>query len=603
MNPPEFSIASQATAKREGRLARWLVVPILIGLAVFVLRVALVGSLGTGIPYWDQWDREGLVIYEPWIDGTFSWHAIFAPHLEHHIVWTHLWNLGLLELCGQWDPIVQMVAQAIFPALTAGLAVRVLLDLRMGWVWRTTVIVGALVAFGFPFAYENILWGFQSSFGILVLLSFGVVATASRAWSTGQWWLPLLVGMAAPLAMGAGALAGPLIVGLTLLVIVSERKTSAFNLTMLAGGIACFLWGILLRPEAPVMEFARVKSILSFFSIWVTALAWPNCRIGWLCALACLPIFLLTIQIVRRGVQPRQEELFIIGVGIWAIGCAAGGAWSRGGVEAIPASRYADFLAPLAWSNLLALALVVHHWSTQYNRSSRTMGIVLAAVWIGVAGYGGLRLLDDFFRTERPKLEATAARRFEAVNSVLNGGPVTAMTGVGLDPDPRILSQVMNSPSLASVLPPELQRPPVGITPDKILAAGLPGPHDDWRWLSGKFAVRTRAMVVFVRGDATRLKLALVDEGSGSKNYFAASGRYIGEWAEWLAQTGPGLHRINGEAMAGPGEIAIMMPRPLSLIGYWARWGSAHAAWLIGLAAVCVTLGLVAAEDREKSEA
>ena len=150
----------------------------------------------------------------------------------------------------------------------------------------------------------------------------------------------------------------------------------------------------------------------------------------------------------------------------------------------------------------------------------------------------------------------------------------------------------MTSQPLAPFLPPELQSPPRGITPEGELAVGLAGPHAEWQWQSGTFEVRMPALLMLVRGQTDGLQLALVDCSDQSKNLFHSSGRHMGEWSEWLVRTTPGPHQVRIEVGPSSGAIAFIYPRPLSAFGYWARSGILNFKWLCGVAGLCLALAL-----------
>lgn len=565
-----------------------------IGVAVWVLRVALVGDLGTGIPWMDQWDCEGLNIYRPWIEGSLTWRVIFAPWLEHRIVWTHLWNLSLFELCGQWDPMVQMFIQAVIPALTAGCCVWGLLAVSGAWVWRSAVLVGATIAFGGPFAHENILWGFQSQFGFFVALSLLGCAATGLAWSNRRYvWLVLFAGLAAPLAMGAGALAGPIIIATGILVALAERKFIGRTCAVLGVGLICLIWGLSLRSTSTGTLYAYAKSVAQFVQAWLAACAWPNSETPWLAGLACLPVILLIIKIVRKGTLPQPHELFIVGVVVWAIGCAAGGAWARGGLGAIPPSRYGDFLTLLCWANLLALVSVVSAWGKRGGAYLMVWGIVIAVAWVGSVGYGGTRLLQDFFKTERPARQMSAALQLAQLNEVVEENTFVIKNKAKLERQPKPHELVFASPVLAPYLPPELQMPCKGITLEGILMISPADIDRPWQWESGQFKSPMSALIVYVYGDARQLKLGLWNQVSERKEWFRPSGRRIGDWSEWLVRVIPGRYQLSIETAPVPEGLGVILPRPLSAAGYWARRIAAEGTILIMMAGICLILALI----------
>src|SRR5205807_2570585 len=147
--------------------------------------------------------------------------------------------------------------------------------------------------------------------------------------------------------------------------------------------------------------------------------------------------------------------------------------------------------------------------------------------------------------------------------------PVGEMIRAGLQNQPAVLERVMHSPTLAPFLPAEIQMPPKNITPDEILAVGMAGPHSEWKWQSREFGLGMSAMIIFVRGQAQETRFAVVDRASGTKYDFRPSGRQLGDWKEWLVHVTPGLYRLDVEAGAATDDFAFILPRPLSVIGYW----------------------------------
>jgi hypothetical protein len=69
----------------------------------------MVGSMGV----------EGRQFYPRLVDGTFTWLSIFDPHNEHRIVWTHLLNLILFKINGQWDASLQQSVGVVLRRATA----------------------------------------------------------------------------------------------------------------------------------------------------------------------------------------------------------------------------------------------------------------------------------------------------------------------------------------------------------------------------------------------------------------------------------------------------------------------------------------------------
>ena len=163
-------------------------------LAVFLVvlgaRLWLIQTYGNATPYWDQWDAEAATVLKPWREGWITPGHFWAPHAEHRIVFTRLETIGLTWLNGQWDPGVEMVVNAaLAAAVAAALAVFLRRALPPGGGWTLAVFALVAALFASPFAWENILAGFQGQF--YFLLGFTLAALAglglARPGSVGGW--------------------------------------------------------------------------------------------------------------------------------------------------------------------------------------------------------------------------------------------------------------------------------------------------------------------------------------------------------------------------------------------------------------------------------
>ncbi|MEO6876793.1 MAG: hypothetical protein ABI222_18435, partial [Opitutaceae bacterium] len=184
---------------------------------VLAAQLFLVARAGTDIPYQDAWDVEGNRLYPTWLDG--SWHAadLFKAHNEHRILWTRILDIALFQANGQWDPLVQLAANAVVRALGAALLASLLargLGVRGAWL----VGAGVVLAYLPHVAWMNALWAFQSSVYFVLLFSMAALALLGDPART-PWRLlaGLGAGVAALLAMGAGAFVPVTLLGLAAL--------------------------------------------------------------------------------------------------------------------------------------------------------------------------------------------------------------------------------------------------------------------------------------------------------------------------------------------------------------------------------------------------
>lgn len=115
------------------------ILPAAVFLAVVTTQLWLVAAAGTDIPFHDQWNIEGSWLYPGWNEGSVHAIDLIKPFNEHRFFWTHLLNLVLFKLDGQWDPLVQLTAGA---GLRAGCAGVLTWLFGRGLGWRGSVAVG-----------------------------------------------------------------------------------------------------------------------------------------------------------------------------------------------------------------------------------------------------------------------------------------------------------------------------------------------------------------------------------------------------------------------------------------------------------------------------
>ena len=124
-------------------------------LLAFLILALFVDYYGVDVPYWDEWVE--LPFYAARRAGTLSWHDLYAQHNEHRILVSRLLWVGLFDLFGEWNVIVQMACSAVVMGLAVGMLGYTLARLRVSPV----LIVGLSVLLTSPVQWDNILWGYQ----------------------------------------------------------------------------------------------------------------------------------------------------------------------------------------------------------------------------------------------------------------------------------------------------------------------------------------------------------------------------------------------------------------------------------------------------------
>src|SRR5688572_10572286 len=132
-------------------------------LVIWAAKLVTIDRFGSDLPYWDQWAKEGDLMFVPWLERGEFWGPLVLPHSEHRIAPTLALNLFLVLAGGQWDARVQCVVNAaLHAAIGAGLLLWALRRFSLRWALAGGAVLLALIAL--PMSPDNIIRGFQSQY-------------------------------------------------------------------------------------------------------------------------------------------------------------------------------------------------------------------------------------------------------------------------------------------------------------------------------------------------------------------------------------------------------------------------------------------------------
>lgn len=426
---------------------------------VLGMKWAVIDRFGSELPDWDQWDAEGLHLFQPWFEGRNFLRELFLPHNEHRIVVTKLQNLGVLLLNGQWDSRLECVVNA---ALHSALAVAVFLFGRrwMAARWHAVWFVLCAGLFGPPYAWQNNLGGFHSQQYWLLGLSFAtIVALPFAKPGSVRWWLTTAGAALALLTMGSGFVAAFVAGGLILWRVGRAEitwRTAAPTLIVCA--TLCAI-GILTRVEVPYHESLKAKSFGDFFLSIARSLQWPAPRNATIAGLLLWLPWALAVwrTATSRDTSARGGQI-IIGFGAWTLIQIVATAYARGAGGEHPASRYMDTLAFGSLANLLALGwLLTHHAPTPAWKRGLA---VLALAWLSVLGLGLREVLQRNLGGELPDAKRYYVRAEANVrNYVATGDRRHFANGDVPYPNVDDLISRLTNPHLRKILPPVVRAP------------------------------------------------------------------------------------------------------------------------------------------------
>src|SRR6185369_5730145 len=316
------------------------------GLAVVGARCLVVGLYGGPTPFWDQWDAEGVTLYQPFFSGDLRLVDLIIPHNEHRILLTRLLALLLLLLNGYWDPLLQMVVNSLLSGAIAALLIlwlRPLLDAAS----MIVVTLFALVVLELPITTENILAGFQSQWYFLLLFSLvGLFFLHAAAALTARWWLALLLLSLSYFCMAGGALSLATGTALAFVQLLTGRRAGAKEWIVMV--IIAFLAALamLAVPTVEAHKVLKAQSISDFLNAAVVLASWPlggslpTPKSYVFAIIVHAPAVLFSICVIARGPALSDRGWLIVALTGWIVLNVAATAYGR--AQAITASRYLE---------------------------------------------------------------------------------------------------------------------------------------------------------------------------------------------------------------------------------------------------------------------
>lgn len=547
-------------------------------LSILGAKLYLIDGFGSDVPIWDQWDAEGLM-YPKLLAGSLDPSLLISAHNEHRILVTRLLACCLLQLNGQWGPLLQMAVNAAIHGLVlTGLAV--VLWRLAGRKYLPLFCVIIMLIGILPFSWENTLAGFQSQF--YFLLGFSITAILillhSRPFSP-SWFLGIASVLCAQFSMASGLMA-PLAIGFVALIqIVLDRDRSHRYLPTIIAVVILAVIGSLLVPHVPYHDALKIKKPLKFLSFFLANMAWPLWKLPVLCA----PLFILSYRSFRAR-RLEEFEAFLLCLGVWVLLQDAAMAYSRGPA----APRYRDINSIGLVVNFSALLLLARSWlagAWRYRAAVRIATLVLVIS----SGLLLVRIGVPREVVERPSLleqqeENTAGFVLTGDKSFLVNKPLMCIPY----PSGERLAFILSDPALREVLPACIRAPlPFkeaecnGFAP----RSGPPGlsiptyrtmygsSHIDKQngpavWLSQPLESRFPWLVFDIAGGGPGTSLEMLPEGKSAISVP-------------LAKDGIGLRQVIVRAPEGPfrlkatnansnSGLAFSLPRELAAGSYWA---------------------------------
>ena len=449
----------------------WMIFPFACALVVIGARCWVINTYGSPTPYWDQWDAEAAFLYKPYFSGTLRLFDLIAPHNEHRILITRLWSLLLLELNGYWDPILQMVSNALLSGLITAMVVsafRQMLDI----VTLIVLTLFSIVIFALPLTDENILGGFQSQWYFLVLASLsGLIVLHGASAFTTRWWLATLLLCLSYFCMAGGTLTMAAASTLCLIQLATGRRSGLRELSAIAllatlcVGFILYTPSILNTPSDPRHIPMSAQSIGQFFWALLQIGSWPMLPMAWkapavvalfFAVIYHVPAIVFSAYVILQRPAITDRRWLVVALTGWSILNAAALAYGR---ALLPiSSRYFDLYSITLVLNcacLLSLVRSTSGWPLRRNFALCGIAIWLMLVLPNAVAYSiNVSAQSMASRKASGQIQTENLRAYLRTNDInfLANKPMLSIPY----PDAWRLAVVANEPVIRAILPPAL---------------------------------------------------------------------------------------------------------------------------------------------------
>lgn len=458
MNAPTLKarFGSPSTIARLRALVRlsegWWAWPAAALLLIFGVKLYLIGVLGDPLPFWDQWDAEAAKLLIPYLEGHLRPEDLLSSHNEHRILFTRVIAIGVLEIAGNWNVILQMMI---------GACLHVAFLTQLVWVLRRASLplmpgmfaALLLLLFAIPADMENTLAGFQSQFYLLTIFSVASIILLVEAPPLGgRWWLGVGLAVMSYFCMAAGVLTAIAAGGVIAVQVLLRLRPAglAVGAVAILGALALLMLRYTVHPPHHVE--LQAKSVLQFIIAFGHSAGWPLPGTVISPLVINAPVIALAILSWRRRYPVGHPAWRVLALMAWVgLQCAS---LAYGRAVAPVGSRYVDVLALTVVLNFAALLMLLANLDGIRARMPNWRAA--ATVWLAVAA--GAIVLDAARSIPRQVMSDPAAvlARTENVTAYIRGGDPAVLRRPFLHipyPEPDRLAAILSTPEVRGILP------------------------------------------------------------------------------------------------------------------------------------------------------
>ncbi|ALG68136.1 hypothetical protein [Beggiatoa leptomitoformis] len=432
-----------------------------VGFSIFSLRTFYIHLYGSDVPIADEWVQMA-TDFLPWLKAEYSLDTLIAPHNGHRHALKRLVDIYWLVLNQQWNPQVSMLFNALLQSISAVFLSLLFIPYLTTRRALLLFLGGTCLLWSLPFGWENILWGFQSAWYLLILTSFITLwGLLLHPPLTRQWWLGAVAGFLVFFTQSTGLLMPVVIAIITIYQLVIEKEHRFEYLPTLVVCILLITLSWFLWVATPHLDYFKADNLSEFGLSLSRNLAFPFIQIGWFAPFFYLPFFLYLAWIIKQGKPLNKMDLLVLALGGWVLLQAIALAYGRGRFGAWAHSRYLETLAIGLIVNGFLLLYALRQTTQRLNIAVRAYALAWMTLVLG--GFIHLTLKDSLLDIAAEQV-VTQARATNMRTLLRTGNVKQYLDKMGAfipGYSPMIVPALFNEPLVLKKLPVSLQYPAV----------------------------------------------------------------------------------------------------------------------------------------------
>jgi len=176
-------------------------------LAIFGARLYFIDQYASPVPFWDDWALPHKILL-PWMEGTFDWGELIAPHNHSRLLFTRLSSLLLFSLNNnQWDVLLGMSVSVLMVTLSCILLV-IMAKRSVQPIHENILLLAVILLWITPNSwgyFGNILWNIESCWYFSLFFSLATIyGLLFHANFSMKWWLGVICSFFAFFSISGG---------------------------------------------------------------------------------------------------------------------------------------------------------------------------------------------------------------------------------------------------------------------------------------------------------------------------------------------------------------------------------------------------------------